>query len=69
MVRAVYYEQSGTIHYNVKFKAGGLLNRLVALEVRGLKPSDVEWVYLVEAKRQQFLTSRSVLKTTLLEAA
>ena len=52
MVKHVYYEPTGTVHYNVKFKSGGLLNRLVANEVRGLEPSEIEWIYLVEAKRQ-----------------
>jgi hypothetical protein len=35
----------------VKFKSGGLLNRLVAIEVCGLKPKEIEWIYLVELLR------------------
>ena len=52
MVKHLYYEPTGTVHYNVKFKSGGLLNRLVAIEVCGLKPMEIEWIYLVEARRQ-----------------
>jgi hypothetical protein len=52
MVKDLYCKQAGTVHYNVKFKSGGLLNRLVAIEVCGLKPREIEWIYLVEAKRQ-----------------
>ena len=39
------------VHYNVKFKSGGLLNRLTAREVYGLSPREIEWIYLVEEKR------------------
>jgi hypothetical protein len=53
MVKHIYYKPTGTVHYNVKFKSGGLLNRLVANEVCGLKPAEIEWVYLVEAKRYE----------------
>ena len=51
MVKRLYYELVGTVHYNVKFKSGGLLNRLTAREICGLKPSEIEFIYLVEAKR------------------
>ena len=40
-----------TVHFNVRFKSGGRLNRLVDNEVRGLRPSEIEWVYLVEEER------------------
>jgi len=39
------------VHHNVKFKSGGLLNGLTALEIFGLKPREIEWIYLVEQKR------------------
>ena len=51
MVKRLYYEPVGTVHYNVKFKSGGLLNRLTAREICGLKPGEIEFIYLVEAKR------------------
>jgi hypothetical protein len=52
MAKDLYYRPAGTVHYNVKFKSGGLLNRIVADEVCGLTPNEIEWIYLVEAKRQ-----------------
>jgi hypothetical protein len=51
MVERLYYKSPDTAHFNVKFKSGGLLNRLVATEVCGLKPREIEWIYLVEEKR------------------
>jgi hypothetical protein len=48
MVEDLYYK---AVHYNVKFKSGGLLNRLTAREVYGLSPREIEWIYLVEEKR------------------
>ena len=43
--------KSTTVHYNVKFNSGGLLTRLTRREVYGLKPREIEWIYLVESKR------------------
>jgi hypothetical protein len=51
MVKNLYYRPKGTVHFNVKFKSGGLLTRLVASEVCGLKPREIELIYLVEAGR------------------
>jgi hypothetical protein len=52
MVKPVYYQEpKGAIHFNVKFRSGGLLNRLTAGEVSGLKPAEIEWLYLVEQER------------------
>lgn len=48
MVENLYYN---AVHFNVKFKSGGLLNRLTAREVYGLSPREIEWIYLVEEKR------------------
>ena len=48
MVEDLYYK---AVHYNVKFKSGGLLNRLTAREIYGLNPREIEWIYLVEQKR------------------
>jgi len=48
----LYYKQGGTVHFNVKFKSGGLPDRLVATEGCGLKQRKLKWIYLVEEKRQ-----------------
>jgi hypothetical protein len=51
VVKPLNHEPQGTLHFNVKFKSGGLLNGLLAREVYGLKPAEIEWVCLVEQKR------------------
>jgi hypothetical protein len=51
MVERLYYESPGTVHFNVKFKSGGLLTRLTAREILGLQPREIEFIYLVEKKR------------------
>jgi hypothetical protein len=51
MVKRLYYELVGAVHHNVKRKSGGLLNRLTARELIGLKPNEIEFIYLVEPKR------------------
>ena len=40
-----------TVHFNVRFKSGGLLDRLTAREVYGLTPREIEWIWIVEEKR------------------
>jgi hypothetical protein len=52
MAEDLYYK---AVHFNVKFKSGGLLNRLTAREVYGLSPREIEWIYLVEEKRNATL--------------
>jgi hypothetical protein len=51
MVERLYHEPPGTVHYNVKFKSGGLLTRLTAREIIGLTTREVEFIYLVESKQ------------------
>jgi hypothetical protein len=51
MVERLYYESWGTVHFNVKFKSGGLLTRLTAREIVGLTTYEIEFIYLVEKKR------------------
>lgn len=51
MVKTLHHEPEGKLLFNVKFKSGGLLNRLTAREVYGLTLREIEWIYLVEQKR------------------
>ncbi len=51
MVERLHYESPGTVHFNVKFKSGGLLTRLTEREISGLQPREIEFIYLVEKKR------------------
>lgn len=48
------------LHYNVKFKSGGLLNRLTAMEIFGLKLREIEWIWLVE--KQRYATPEEIRK-------
>jgi len=48
MVKDLYYDAK---HYNLKYKAGALLNRIIAHDVCGIKPADIEWIWIVEEKR------------------
>jgi hypothetical protein len=67
MVERLYYESSGTVHFNVKFKSGGLLTRLMAREIVGLTTREIEFIYLVERSatrhRKKFENSASVARS------
>lgn len=55
MVRRVndsgVYQPQGTVHFNVKYKESGFDNRVLARDLKGYRPSDIEWVWIVEEKR------------------
>ena len=48
MVEDLYYKAA---HDNLKYKAGALLNRVTARDLCGIRPSDIEWICIVEEKR------------------
>ncbi len=48
MVEDLYFK---AMHYNLKYKSGALLNRITAHDVCGIKPSDIEFIWIVEEKR------------------
>jgi hypothetical protein len=48
MVEDLYYKSA---HYNLKYKSGALLNRITIQDLRGIKPADVEFIWLVEQNR------------------
>jgi hypothetical protein len=48
MVKDHYYQ---SMHYNLKYKNGGLLNRVTARDICGIRPQDIEWIWIVEEKR------------------
>jgi hypothetical protein len=48
MVEDLYYKAA---HYNLRYKTGALLNRLTALDVCGIRPQDIEWIWIVEQDR------------------
>ena len=48
MVEDLYYNAA---HYNLKYKSGAFLNRITASDVCGIRPQDIEWIWIVEEKR------------------
>ena len=38
----------GNRHYNIHFKDGGLYNGVTIRAFEGLRPEDIEWVWIVE---------------------
>jgi len=52
VTKNLYYEPRGTVHYNVHFKSGSLENRVTERALFGLRPADLDWVWLVEERRR-----------------
>jgi hypothetical protein len=52
MTKNLYYESTGTVHYNVHFKNGSLANRVTQRDLCGLRPVDIDWLWIVEARRR-----------------
>jgi hypothetical protein len=52
MVEDLYYQSA---HYNLEYKNGGLLNRITARDISGIRPQDIEWIWIVEEKRNATL--------------
>ena len=49
MARDLYYQSK---HYNVQFKAGVLRNRVTERDLCGLRPQDIDFVWVVEERRK-----------------
>lgn len=41
-----------TLHYNVMFKGGGVRKRVTGRSLRGLRASEVDWLWNIEQKRR-----------------
>lgn len=52
MTKNLYYEPRGTVHYNVHFKDGNLANRVTQRAICGLRPVDIDWIWIIEARRR-----------------
>ena len=48
----LYYQPKGTLHFNVKYKDAELDNRVLVRNLSGCDPSEIEWVWIVEAMRR-----------------
>jgi hypothetical protein len=46
------HSESGNLRYNVHFKNGSLEDRVTEREIRGLRPVDIDWVWIVERRRR-----------------
>ena len=49
MVRELYYQSK---HYNVQFKAGELRSRVTERDLCGLRPEDIDFVWVVEERKK-----------------
>ena len=45
-----FYEPPGTLHYNIHLMGGRLLSRVTSRYFEGLRPEQIEWVWMVEAR-------------------
>ena len=60
MTRHLDFEPRSTVHYNVHFKSGSLQKRVLEREIRGLRPVDIDWIWIVELRRRA--TQEEILK-------
>lgn len=51
----VFYQSPGTLHYNIGMKGGGLANRVTMRGFEGLRPAEIDWVWIVEKNRRATL--------------
>ena len=42
----------GTVRYNVHFIGGSLENRVAQRSICGLRPTDIDWIWIVELRRR-----------------
>jgi hypothetical protein len=52
VVKSLNFEPRNQIHYNVHFKDGSLANTVTQRAICGLRPVDIAWVWIVEARRR-----------------
>lgn len=47
-----------TAHFNVMYKDSGMAQRILAQEIAGSRPADIEWILMVETGRK--VTDREI---------
>jgi hypothetical protein len=52
MTKNLYYEPRDAVHYNVHFKRGNLESRISERAICGLRPVDIDWIWIVEFRRR-----------------
>jgi hypothetical protein len=51
VTKNLYYEPRATLHYNVQFKVGGLVNRVTGQDLCEVSLQEIAWVWIVEERR------------------
>jgi len=51
MIRDMY-NKNGVLYYNVHFKDGSLANKVTERAICGLRPVDIDWIWIVELRRR-----------------
>lgn len=46
------FDPKRTAHFNVMYKGSGMAQRILAREIVGSRPSDIEWILMVESGRK-----------------
>jgi hypothetical protein len=46
------YDPHGTFHFNAKYKGEAISNRVLARDIKECRVSDIEWIWIVEARRR-----------------
>jgi hypothetical protein len=49
------FEPKRTAHFNVMYKGSGMASRILAQEIEGNRPSEIEWILIVETGRKATL--------------
>jgi hypothetical protein len=47
----LFYQPPGSMHYNIQLAGGALCSRVTARYFEGMRPEQIEWIWMVEAKR------------------
>jgi hypothetical protein len=48
----LFYRHPGSFRFNVRFKNGTLDTRVVAAYIEGRKPAEIDWIWILEARRK-----------------
>lgn len=49
------FERKRAVHFNVMYKDSGMASRILAREIAGSRPSDIDWILMVEEGRKATL--------------
>jgi hypothetical protein len=52
VVKSPDYEPRIQVHYNVHFKDGSKAAKVLLRAISGLRPVDIDWIWIVEERRR-----------------